>query len=455
MADDTPYGLAINLQNAPGSSGRVINNRSGGHWYRPFGPPRMNLTKAGRQLLIAWPNSEDVNLGRLPTFPHWIEAIKETWIGPPTTLPAGRVRFLALADTDEGPRVNAADQAGGYYQERAYGYPSTYPRPYFGYFDPGRKRLFPWGGYDGALSAAEPQARLSGSNPTTVDNYTGFFYQGADGIITDSRHPADRIFNVDWNNDADFDDTDAVRGPETGYKVMTKGESRPLISADWQDFMILFAPDGTVSIPPLKTNRKRFSNQQFVIGSSSRDKLYANGVVDTTKPWYKGGGIDPSKTYWNSYDFGNNTKEMTMGSEVAHFDRHTGAYRITFAPDSRDDRDAFADAREALASMWPMYRVEITRQGDVRVFQVQRTDDGYLATGTTWPAARTVWEQTSTADKQEVSKNCKYGWLHGLKTASGATWGHNNTEPDAVPVGTPITDRISPRMMTDKIWWFR
>ena len=32
------YGVTFNIQNAPGSSGSVLNNRSGGHWYRIIGP---------------------------------------------------------------------------------------------------------------------------------------------------------------------------------------------------------------------------------------------------------------------------------------------------------------------------------------------------------------------------------------------------------------------------------
>lgn len=35
---NTPYGVVFNIQNAPGSSGRILNNRSGGHYYRLIGP---------------------------------------------------------------------------------------------------------------------------------------------------------------------------------------------------------------------------------------------------------------------------------------------------------------------------------------------------------------------------------------------------------------------------------
>ncbi len=454
LADNLPYAIAINIQNAPGSSGRVINNRSGGHGYRLVAPPRHSWVQGstGRRLLIGWPNDSDVRLGGMATFPHFLEALKETWVGPQYTLPAGKVRFLALGDTDEGPRVNGADQGGGYYQERSYGYPSTFPRPYFGYFDPARNRLFPWGGYDPVLSAAEPVSRLSGGSGPTISNYTGFFYQGADDPIPDSRNPADRVFNVDWNNDMDFGDTDPVRGPETGYVVFRKGAPRPLVSGEWQDFLIAFAPDGNVSVPPFKTNRKRFSRLQYDFVADNKVN-FCNGVVDTTKPWFGGSGMSPG--VWEySFNFGGNNNQFTEAAEVAHFDRHTGSYRITFAADTPDDQDSFADAKEALKSMWPIWRVEISKQGDVRVYQVKRLDDGYLGGKTLFPTSKTVWEQTAGADMVTMGLRCKWGWLQHPKTSSGATWQFFNREYDAVPVGTPITDVITPKMMIDKVWWF-
>ena len=32
------YAVSFNIQNAPGTSGKVLNNWSGGHWYRILGP---------------------------------------------------------------------------------------------------------------------------------------------------------------------------------------------------------------------------------------------------------------------------------------------------------------------------------------------------------------------------------------------------------------------------------
>ena len=265
------------------------------------------------------------------------------------------------------------------------------------------------------------------------------------------RNPVDRAYDVDWNADGDFADTDALRGPERGYRVFRKDEPRPLVSGEWQDFLICFAPDGAVSVPPFKTNRKRFSRQQQAFVSDPRLN-HCNGVIDTTKPWFGGNGMDPGK-WEDNYGYNRDAVWMTEASEVAHFDRHTGAYRISFAPDSSDDRDAFADAREALASMWPLWRVEISKQGDVRTYQVRRAGDDWFAGRTVFPASPSVWLQTSGADRQTIGKRCKWGWLQHEKTRSGATWDFFHREPDAVPVGTPITDVITPRMLTDKVWW--
>ncbi len=90
LADNTSYAIAINIQNRPGSSGRVLNNGSGGHWYRMLGPVRFSQSHgaAGRGLLIAYPTSTDIVLmgtsgwDGIRTFPELAEALKDTWVGP-------------------------------------------------------------------------------------------------------------------------------------------------------------------------------------------------------------------------------------------------------------------------------------------------------------------------------------------------------------------------------------
>lgn len=54
IVEQAPITVSFNLQNAPGSSGRVINNRSGGHWLRLLRPARMMITGGGRGMSAPW-----------------------------------------------------------------------------------------------------------------------------------------------------------------------------------------------------------------------------------------------------------------------------------------------------------------------------------------------------------------------------------------------------------------
>jgi prepilin-type N-terminal cleavage/methylation domain-containing protein len=461
MADNAPYAIAINIQNQPGSSGRVLNNRSGGHWYRLAGPREHSVASAfAKTLLIGYPDSSELGSNdsqTIRTFPEVVEALKATWRGPQFQLPAGKVRFLALGDTDEGARVNGGNQNTTATRAKSYGYAPTYPRPWFGYFDTARGRLFPWGGYDHQLGLDEPWKKLDGSGAVT--NYTGFFYEGADGAVLGCRNPITRTYNNDWNRDLDFADTDLLRGPETGYQVLVAGEPRPLVSADWQDFLVVFRPDGQVYCPPFKTNRKRFKNVQSVPTGSyvaaNAGTWYANGVSDTTKPWLPLSGVSTLDTAFNYRAVNRPTSwaAFSEAAEVGHFVRNCGYYSITFAPDSPDDRDEFPTAAEAIASMSPMYRVQLSVQGAIQVLRVDVRNDSALAALNPLPSSPSYWTDTSMAAGALLAQEMRWGFLQRSLKANGAAWTDADNITNAVPRGRPIADVLTPRMLTGKIWW--
>jgi len=206
------YALSFNIEDAPGSSGRILNNFSGQHWYQILGPAMEN-----------W----DMNTNGMPMCPYpeawwgtamfnitqWSRAVATSWSGERHFLAAHRVRFLALTDQDTGGIVNTSDFNGAYR-----GFAPTYPRPWFGYWDAASQRLYPWGGYDTA--SIDSAGRHCG----------GFFYEGRDGTISGCVNPASRSTTAGGS-----------------VPLYTANQPRPLINGAWQDVCLLFYPDGTVS----------------------------------------------------------------------------------------------------------------------------------------------------------------------------------------------------------------
>ncbi|MBN8525833.1 MAG: prepilin-type N-terminal cleavage/methylation domain-containing protein [Planctomycetes bacterium] len=456
MAQQMPFGVAINIQNDPDGTGAILNNRTGGHWYRAVGPYAYSA-KAGRQVLVAGPNQGSIfwdsdarKAADVSTFPELVEKLRATWTGPKVTLAAKRVRFLALGDTDEGARVHGSGNGD-------YGYTSTYPRPWFGYFDTTRNILYPWGGYNPELHASEPWSNFAGGR--SAPNYSGFFYQGSGPAMATCRSPDSRSYNVDWDHSNSISGSSPIYGPETGYVLWQAGDPRPLVNADWQDFIIVFLPDGRIYVPPFKTNRKRFKTGQFGYSSSSN---LANGVLDTTRAWSTVSGFPNAwnDCGWNYQAVGDNRWGYLETAEVGHFDRHTGAWRVTFAPDASDDRNSFPSVREAMESITPAYRVELSRQGGIRTYRVRSLrDDAWLAgvSGRTpWPSSPDYF--TNAGARTALSSEFRFGWPHTPVNDQGAPLdlANNNSPPERlIPDGVPITDVVTPRMMTGKVWWLR
>jgi prepilin-type N-terminal cleavage/methylation domain-containing protein len=446
MANRAMYAVVFNIQNQPGSSGAVLNNRSGGHWYRILGPAQSLATVVGG----AFKASSDLQ-GRIPyaggagNFPDLLDEIASSWAGEPHVLPAGRVRFLALGDTDEGPALRNGSlgpaSSGRLPIHYGSGGETTYPRPWFGYYDPVAKKLWPWGGYD----SGKP--------------FSAFWYQGKDGAISGSRNPATRSYDNDFNSSSTFVNVDRngdgdiadEREQEVGIPILAAGAPRPLVNADWMDAGVAFFPDGHAYYLEWNRARRYYADIQSVfIGTPKRN---ANGVRDMAKvkiDWQLGStaeygqntlftlGTAPDSNYMNDC-----TSDIP---EVGHFDRHLGGWTVTLAPDVHDDRTDFPTAEAALGSMTPMYRVFIGKNGTVRSFYVKQ-EEGYLAGKPVWPANPADWLSTSsTAASNPVWTNCRIGWLHVANT------GVNNATT-LVPRGHPVFDVVNTTMLTRRQWW--
>jgi prepilin-type N-terminal cleavage/methylation domain-containing protein len=411
MSTDSDYAVVFNIANAPGSSGRVLNNRSGGHWYRLLGPNSVRMTAWG--VINAVPYAGFASGSKRMNFQNFPDLHREigySWYGDPVVLRKGRVRFLALGDTDEGPRVRGNTyNGGGPMVPYKVGSDTSYPRPWFGYFDDVSKRLYPWGGYDPAIPRS------------------GFSYEGADGTITGCVNPNHRTFNN--NFDIGTGDNNFTTPGDSGYVIMTKDAPRPLINADWSDVLIIFRANGEVSRGEDFRSRRLYSATQAPNANETTSGY--NGVGDMMIPQKK-----TNSDVSNGYDI----------PQMAHFDRHTGGWFITLAPDAAQDQDTFPDAAAALASLTPMWRVFIGKDGAVRAQPVATPAGDWLAGKSVWPTSKTVWDSTVSANTDPLWRDCRKGWLHNATTA-------NSDTATFVPRGSPITNVVSKRMLTDKIWW--
>lgn len=415
IAERAAYGVVFNLRNGVGTSGEVLNNWDGGHWYRVIGPGRGSNPHA---LPIAGPGEPASR-----NLPDFMENVAASWVSPPHALPLREVRFLALGDTDEGNRRNGASAASG---DNRY-YASTYPRPWFGLYQSGR--LWAWGGYDPSK------------------DHSAFYYEGADGDVTGSVNPSTRSYdndfdrdgsfsNVDHNGDSDFDDPGER---ERGYVIWEAGEGRPVVDARFMDACIMFTPSGEAQFLEWNRARRAYVNQQAVPGSDTQAAA-RNGIADRAKT--KSSTVSYDGDYADWVYTGPRHLDVEDHGEVGHFTPHTGGWHITLAPDATQDDNRYPDAERALDSITPAWRVFVGSKGAVRVFRVQRRGPSFLGQGTVFPSSPSGWNDTNL-----MWRRCRLGWLHANESDAN--------ELNLVPEGEPIVHLITERMLTDRIWWFQ
>lgn len=372
-------GVAFHLRNAGSTSGRVLNNNDGGHWYRIVGAWEDTTLEGGNGAKDTATPPRPHFWGANTSVANFLEQVEASWIGDKHLLPANRVRFLALTDQDNGAHV---DYSSNSWKQ----FPDTYPRPWFGRYDVVEGRLYPWGGYDPDLLDRNGRA------------CSGFYFQGEDGPLSGCRNPSDRF---------------------TGYtgaptkRLFTAGEARPLINDRWLDFFLTCYPDGTIG---------QGYNADRPNGQADGNILYARTQTKARSGNAGGGGT------WG--DLG----DLTSGSGtnvMESYANHTGGYWITLCPDVIEDTDRFATADQALATMWPAYRVHVNRFGAVSVHRVANSQ----------PAGVT-WDTTITG----------VGWQNANLTK---TYYRENvaTNPDGTLRAMPVSDWLTPELLASDNWW--
>jgi type II secretory pathway pseudopilin PulG len=414
MEHRSVYGVSFNIQNAPGSSGAVLNNRSGGHWYRIIGPhdPSWLGGWSGvggynlpflfdRQYWSHAPypsdGTGDVELG------GWLNTIQHDFIGEKYVLPKGQARFLALLDEDNG----------NYYSPGSHFAP-TYPRPWFGDFlkikGQANPRLYCWGGYDSGFTAIR-----SGSegflSPQNI-NYSGFYYQGNDPPVIGCTNPVTR--NI-INDPAGTSATASMN-----FSLLTKGDPRPLVNGDWLDCVILFNPDGTATMADWMGMRHQY-------GFTGHASIY-DGLNFFNDNWnFNLTNLGPGDMC-NYYHDGSPYNTRYENSSYADV---TGTYYFTIAGDATDDTVNFPNAQVALASMLPIYRVGVSKLGEVTVVKVRTSLPPGKILDPKWAAP--IWS-TSPIGYMGF-------WNNLALSQAGAQL-------------RPTEDIVSTQMMTSQQWWF-
>ncbi len=336
MGTNRSYGVVFHIENA--GDGTVFKNQSvkdlddesfiGRHWYALIGPDesQFNAQSYGGGTLrkenlppVALVATNDRDTYSYFALEDYTEAMEKVQIGARRYLSRG-VRFLALSDTNE------------LYPGKVH---ETYPRPWFGYYDNTTNILYPWGAYNPEIDADWVSA---GREPGT-----GLDYQGYDGPVTynvdqDTNLNPDEVWGRIWHY-WDFSGNtligstgvypgECVEPPSTSnigtrdksiskrYKVARDyvgpdrtylaKKVRPVVNGYWSDFMIIFGPDGSVSVA--KGHARALYFNRITV---SRDRISSQA----------------GRAY--------------MGME---FDNRTSAVAITLAPDIDAEDELYSEA---------------------------------------------------------------------------------------------------------------
>lgn len=405
MERKLPFGVVFNIQNDPASSGRVLNNRSGGHWYRIVGPgipqvPACETQQGGpytpydvqQNMLAAW--SEDAHV-----------------------LPAGKVRFVALADMDWGNYRPAStgstgSAASGARQKSA---TTSFPRPWFGWYDAAAKRLHGWGGYDPAIPSSgfyfwgnTESPAFAPVDPEPVSSATG---------LPPGCSNADERWMDRWMPIPTYPVQGRVPEAIKAHLLYAKGSPRPLVNGNWRDASLLFTSSGQVQwgdwmparhVTAFKDSIWTGTGKPFRSGVSERSNRCETSVYSSTIPQYS-------------------------CPEASCFDRDTGGWHITLGPDMATDEDSYPSAAKALDAIMPLFRVFVSSFGEVRVIAVGRREksDGLSL----FPASEDWWR---TGTNTEVN----FGYSR-YRNAAG------------VVEGRPVTDFLTAGMLGNRSVWMK
>lgn len=404
------YAVAFNITNGKGTSGRVLNNHDGGHWYRVLGPTTSNWWSQGFTLLPSvnrgsapGGNVESNNLGfsnRDYPVRFFLDVVSQSWESERHVLPKKSVRFLALTDQDNGGHCRAQDP-----------YQQTYPRPWFGTWDAATGKWYSWGGYTPEIAEVSPFWGARTGLDGTATSSSGFFYEGAEGRVTGSVNPRDRLV---WN-DTDgngFVNLSPNSDGAPSWPLLVKDQPRPLVNADWLDAMIIFYPDGRVDYRWFPTRHQFADRADWDIPQSfKKNGAHLLGMGDMTN-------VYTPQWAW----------EGNISDETSTYAARSGFFYITLGRDAADDRDTFATPGELINSLLPAVRVGINRYGEVKVVPVRRgLQPGQVLDPT---AKGTWWNKTS-------PPICQDGY-------------QGNVLGDAQ---LPVDDALTDEMLRNRQWW--
>ena len=407
-------GLAFNIANGPGTSGVVLNNWGGGHWYRLIGPNWDNFSMATNG--AAAPPVAELNDGDGRRLADYLLKTQAAWFGEKRQLPARKVRFIALADQDNGGRVDWGNSNTAYLD-----FPPTYPRPWFGYYESATKKLHAWGGYDPAFT-----------NPNTtgndIANSSGFYYEGrlvsGNKTVLNSQNTVTRVAS-------------AAPAPV----IFKQGEVRPVINAAFLDLGFYFFPDGTVA--PFHPFKLRYQSRWKKGNAGGADATYG----------------DIGDLYWqcdNDSIHSQLDRSFTPNAQhpLAWHEQVSGYWYVTMGPDVEQDSNQFDSARTALNSMWPMFRIGIGRFGDIVVRQVRTTP---LAEDTNTNGILDLGEDTNMNGLLDINIIDSYevDWLNGA-TVRDRYSKHLLRETDKITIrGRPIDDCVTTDMLANRRMWYQ
>ncbi|NRA37069.1 MAG: prepilin-type N-terminal cleavage/methylation domain-containing protein [Planctomycetes bacterium] len=344
------YAVVFHIENSGDSS--VFKNYSqkidttpmGRHWMAVIGPDVTFDTQSVTEPPIAHNNTS-----HLMSFKRTIELSTVNKV----YLPEG-TRFLAISDVDHGNTAFPNGDTG-----------STYPRPWFGYFD--GVKLHPWGAYEPMLDA---EYRDSHSSVPSTASTTGVSFEGVDGKI-----PYDSDLDVCVNPNPTygklFPDARQRFPGDDGYGLTDKsnstvkddgtspqtvvGKARAIIDGEMMDYAFIFTGNGKCAI--------HCSNREIFYEGAYSDKKRKSKFKLEDKVIHTGGfyitvarDIDPDDEYYTEINSTTNEGEYTIfASEEDALDSISPFRRIHIQADTGTIRvrspyhlDSFLEAKHLL-----------------------------------------------------------------------------------------------------------
>lgn len=407
------YGVVFNLANGLGTSGRELNNKDGGHWYRVIGPRPSNMAHWGYSAPPSFSRESPPggylwwdmiqNEGKDNYVSWFIDEVRRSWVGEAQVLPKGKVRFLALSDQDNGNHHHPGHR-----------FAPTYPRPWFGTWDEDTGRHHAWGGYDPELKDFTQPA--NGFSPRldrggAAISFSAFYYEGEDGAVSGSAQPTTRLVIDDTDGNGLYSPADGA----PSYPLWEEGDVRPLINAEWLDCSIIFLPDGSARFRwfTLRHACARYWDSNIARNHKHARNLGVAGVGDLCNLNRSDGSVGGQ-----------------VRNEVSNYTSRSGYMWITLGPDVDGQDRIYRDPDALLDTLLPAWRVGVNPLGEVIVAKVTRTaPDG------------AVFDEEASGD-----------WWTSGAIGNGRYRDNLLNAADGTPL-MPADDFLTAEMIRDRKWW--